>query len=512
MRFAFGDYLLDVERRELHRCAKRIALEPQVFDLLAYLVSHRDRVVGKDELVAHIWRGRMVSDSALMTRLNAARTAVGDSGASQRVIRTIPRKGVRFVAEVTEEASDIAALSLPDKPSIAVLPLQNMSGDAEQDYFADGMAEEITTALSRIRWLFVIARNSSFTYKGRAIDVRRVGRELGVRYVLEGSIRKSGDRVRITAQLIEAENGTHLWADRFDGRLEDVFELQDRVATSVAGAIEPKLLLAEIQRTGRKPTESLDAYDLYLRAFAQFHQYTEAGCAAAVVLAKKALALDPNYGRAAALVGLCRVAQAPQAWGSLSPEEIADSIRLAMLAIETGKDDPDALWMAAFTLALFSGDHATAMAWVDRALLLNPNAAYAWFTRGWVAAMKGQSDAAIEGFQRATRLSPFDPMGWMFSGGMAVAHLVAHRFEDVIDWADRTLRTQPRYSAMHRLKAIAHAHLDRLEKARECVRASMTLAPEYTISGWIKAYGDRAYSADTLAVYVDGLRKAGAPE
>jgi TolB-like protein len=239
--------MLDIERRELRRGGELLRLEPQVFDLLAYLVQHRDRVVGKDDLLEAVWGGRSVSDSALTTRINAARRVLGDNGERQRLIRTLPRKGIRFVGEV-EEASNGGALGPavavaefgatpmpPDKPSIAVLAFANIGGDPAQEHFADGMVEEIITALSRIRWLFVIARSSSFTYKGQVVDVKRVGRELGVRYVLDGSVRKSGDRVRIGAQLLDAETGMHLWADRFDGALDDIFELQDRVAISVAG-------------------------------------------------------------------------------------------------------------------------------------------------------------------------------------------------------------------------------------------------------------------------------------
>jgi TolB-like protein len=240
MPFAFGEHVLDVERRELRRGGDPVAVEPQVFDLIVYLVQNRDRVVTKDELLDAVWGGRIVSESALTTRINAVRRAVGDSGEAQAVIRTIQRRGFRFIAEVRDEgapmrdapALEAAALALPDKPSIAVLPFLNLSGDPDQEYFADGMIEEIITALSRIRWLFVIARNSSFTYKGQAIDVKQVGRELGVRYLLEGSVRKASGRVRIAAQLIEAETGRHVWADRFDGALEDVFELQDEVASS----------------------------------------------------------------------------------------------------------------------------------------------------------------------------------------------------------------------------------------------------------------------------------------
>src|SRR5262245_43234026 len=276
LRYLFENCVLDTDKRELRRGGgDPISITPQVFDLLEYLILNRGRVVSKDELMEVIWKGRIVSDTAVTTRLNAARSAIGDSGEGQRLIKTLPRKGFRFVGQVREvpppahtpdaEASvelSRPAVTLPDKPSIAVRPFANLSGDADQEYFADGMVEEIITGLSRFHWLFVIARTSSFTYKGRAVDVRQVGRELGVRYLLEGSVRKSANRVRIAGQLIDASSGTHLWADRFEGAIEDVFGLQDEVTARVVGAIAPRLERAEIERARHKPTESIDAYDL----------------------------------------------------------------------------------------------------------------------------------------------------------------------------------------------------------------------------------------------------------
>jgi len=271
LEFVFADHRLDIDRRELRRSGERIALEPQVFDLLVYLVRNRERVVSKDDLLQAIWGGRIVSESTMSSRINAARKAVGDNGESQRLIRTVARKGIRFIGVVREEQKPTAlvdappmiaadasrpALALPDKPSIAVLPFANLSGDPEQHYFADGVVEEITTALSRIRWLSVMARNSSFTYKGQAVDVKEVDRELGVHYVLEGSVRNAGGRVRITAQLIDAATGAHLWAERFDGSLEAVFELQDQVAIGVAAAIESALQSAQIHRSAELPEQA----------------------------------------------------------------------------------------------------------------------------------------------------------------------------------------------------------------------------------------------------------------
>ena len=278
MRYLFENYTLDTEKRELHRGADAVSITPQAFDLLDYLIRNRERVVSKDDLIIAVWNGRIVSDAALTTRLNAARNAIGDSGEEQRLLKTMARKGFRFVGQVQEARGGAAPdnwaeppkdpLTLPTRPSVAVLPFVNLSLDPEQEYFADGVVEDITMALSRFHWLFVIARNSSFTYKGRSVDVRQVGRELGVRYILEGSVRKAGNRLRIAGQLIDAETGAHLWADHFDGAIEDMFDLQDNVTSSVVGAIAPKLQREEIKRARRKPTESLDAYDYYLRGLA----------------------------------------------------------------------------------------------------------------------------------------------------------------------------------------------------------------------------------------------------
>ena len=369
MQFVFGDYVLDPDRRELTRGAEAVAIGPQVFDLLLYLVQNRERVVSKDDLLDAVWGGRIVSESTLTSHINAVRKAIGDSGEEQRLIRTIARKGFRFVGDVSEGAiADAApcerrtarpneplapALALPDKPSIAVLPFLNLSGDPEQDYFADGMVEDIITALSRIRWLFVIARNSSFTYKGRAVDVKQVGRELGVRYVLEGSVRKAANRVRITGQLIDATTGAHLWAERFEGTLDDIFELQDQIAASVVGAIAPQLERAEIERAKRKPTESLDAYDYYLRGMANFHQGTREAIDEALPLFHKAIELDPDFASAYGMAAWCHFWRKLNGWMTDRAQEIAEGARLARRAVELGKDDAVALTRGGHALAPF---------------------------------------------------------------------------------------------------------------------------------------------------------------
>jgi TolB-like protein len=309
--FIFGDHRLDVDRRELWLGDRLIALAPQVFDLLVYLLCNRERVVTKDDLLEAIWGGRIVSESALTTRINAVRRAVGDSGKAQRLIRTMPRRGFRFVGIVEEaqkpEASISAGpravadlldstLTLPDKPSVAVLPFANLSGDPEQDYFADGMVEEIVTALSRVRWFLVIARNSTLAYKDKAVDVRDVGRQLGVRYVLEGSLRKSGTRIRVTAQLVDAATANHVWAERYDREIVDLFAVQDEITERVVGAIEPELYAAEHFRSQRKQPDRLDAWECVIRAMSQNH--TRVGVTEAEALCRRAIAISPDYAQA----------------------------------------------------------------------------------------------------------------------------------------------------------------------------------------------------------------------
>jgi TolB-like protein len=401
-------------------------------------------------------------------------------------------------------------LSLPDKPSLAVLPFQNMTGDVEQDYFVDGMVEEIITALSRIRWLFVIARNSSFAYRGKAVDVRQIARELGVRYVLEGSVRKAGNRVRITGQLIDTTTGAHIWADRFDGLLDDIFELQDQVASSVAGVIEPTLRKAEFARASRKPTESLDAYDLYLRALALRDTHTDESVAEAIGLLKRALTIDSNYAPAKALIGWSRIHQGSHGRSRPSEAEKAEAATLAREALDSGKDDPDTLWMAAFTLS-YAGQGDVAAAAVDRALTLNPNSAHAWMVRGYVSLNLDQTSPAIEALERAMRLSPLDSLRRAFTNGIAFAHLRERRYEQALDWADLTLREEPDYRGALLNKAVASAHLGQVEQARATVRQMIEAQPGFTIARF-SAFWSRSWSPEKMSICVEGLRKAGLPE
>jgi len=343
LRYLFEDSVLDIGRRELHRDGKVVAVAPQVFDLLEYLIRNREHVVSKDDLIAAIWDGRIVSDAALTTRLNVARGAIGDSGDEQRLIKTLPRKGFRFVGTVREgpaQAIDVVtekplevlkpALALPDKASIAVLPFTNLSSDPEQEYFADGMVEDIITGLSRSRSLFVIARSSTFTYKGKAVDIKLVGRELGVRYVLEGSVRMAAEKIRIACQLIDATTGALLWADRFDGGLSDIFALQDEITVNVVSAIHPKLLQAEIDLAARRPN-SISAYDLYLQATAHYHTMNREEVAEALRLLHRALEIDPRYSRAASLATVCHTVNLMQRWASDPQSDVKEAARLAQL-------------------------------------------------------------------------------------------------------------------------------------------------------------------------------------
>jgi TolB-like protein len=398
------------------------------------------------------------------------------------------------------------ALALPDKPSIAVLPFQNMSGDVEQEYFADGIAEDVVTALSRFRNLFVISRNSSFTYKGRAVDVKQVGRELGVRYVLEGSVRKAANRVRITAQLIDAGSGAHLWADHFDGALENIFELQDQVTESVVGAIAPKLEQAEIERAKRKPTGSLDAYDHYLRAHATIHPWTRAGNEEALRLFYRAIELDPGFAAAYGMAAWCRVQRKASGWLGDRAQETAETARLARRAAELGKEDAVAQSAAGFALAYVVHDLTAGVPLIDRALALNPNVAWAWLYSGWARVWVGQPDAAIEHLAHAVRLSPLDPLIADVQVATAHAHFFAGRYEEAAKWAAMA----PDLHTAWYVAAAATALAGRLEEAKKVVARLRQANPGLRIAEIREALGP--YRAEDLAKYEAGLRQAGLPE
>lgn len=523
VRYQFGTFVLDGARRELRRGEDLIALEPQVFDLLEFLIRARDRVVSRDDLLDAVWHGRIVSDATLSSRINAARTAIGDTGAEQRLIRTLPRKGIRFVGAVQslddqspeQPADPPLPAPLPPVglrlPSIAVLPFANMSGDPGQDYFADGMADEITTALSRSGGLFVIARSSSFTYKGRQIDVRQVGRELGVGYVLEGSVRSSHHRLRISGQLIDAASGAHLWADRFEGDMGEVFALQDRVSESVVAAIEPTLQLAEIHRERRSRPDRPDAYDLLLRASALEHEFTAAGMAAALECLGKALAMDPGYAQAMAATAYCHAQRHFQGWAWQDEAIRAEAVRLAWHATELAPNDAQVLWMAAFAvwnLAHEGRDRARTL--FGQSLLINPNSAMALTLAGWIEIMCGNQATGREMVNRARRLNARDPRGWLMSGALALAAILDEDYPEAVTWAEKALAQNRRFAVALRVLAVALVRLGRSNQAAEAVRELLAIEPEATISGF---FARIPVPVERMAkTYAEALRVAGLPE
>ena len=404
------------------------------------------------------------------------------------------------------------ALALPDKPSVAVMPFTNMSGDPEQEYFADGMVEDIITALSHFKALFVIARNSSFTYKGRAVDVKQIGRELGVRYVLEGSVRKAANRVRITGQLVDAATGAHLWAERFDGGLGDIFDLQDQVTESVVGAIAPAVEKAEIERARRKPTESLDAYALYLRGSAILYQFgSRQATDEALRLFNSAIELDPEFASAYGRAANCYVLAKTNSWFSDTASEIAEVARLAQRAVELGKDDAIALAASGFALAFIVRDLEVGAALVDRALVLNSNLAEAWFYGGWVKNWLGEAKAAIERFARAMRLSPLDLRMTAMRAGTAHAHFFLGLYDEAASWAAMALQENPDFQPGLRIAAASNAMAGRPEQAHKAIARLRQLNPALRVSNLEGVRGPYRRAED-LSRYEEAFRRAGLPE
>jgi TolB-like protein len=422
--------------------------------------------------------------------------AFDDLGLCEAKNSSKPVRVFRLRSDANGSSAARPTLTLPDKPSIAVLPFQNMSGDPEQEYFADGMVEEIITALSRMRWLFVIARNSSFTYKGRAVDVKRVGRELGVRYVLEGSVRKAANRVRITGQLIDTSTGTHLWADRFDGALEDVFDLQDQLTTSVVSAIAPKLEQAEIDRAKRKPTESLDAYDYFLRGMPGVHLWTKE--------------LDPNFASAYGMAARCYAQRRGSGWDTDRPREVAETTRLAARAAELGRDDAVALSTAGLGLTFVCNNPEEGAVLIDRALALNPNLALAWLFSGWAKVWLGEPEIAIEHVARAMRLSPNDPHVFNMQAVTACGHFFAGRDAEAASWAEMAGREQPRHLIAACISAASNAFTGHFDKAEKAMARLRQLDPMMRISNLIERCPIRR--SEDFAKLANGLRKAGLPE
>ncbi len=431
--------------------------------------------------------------------------------AGEQQLKNIARPLRVYRVRLSRTAIEAApALALPDKPSIAVLPFENMSGDREQEYFADGMVEEIITALSRFRQLFVIARNSSFTYKGRAVDVKQVGRELGVRYVLEGSVRKAGSRVRITGQLIDTSMGAHLWADRFDGALEDIFDMQDQVTARVVAAIAPKIEEAEIERAKKKPTESLDAYDQFLRGMAGLHKWSREASDEALLHFYRAIDLDPNYAAAYGMAARMYIQRNSGGWVKDRAHELAETERLALRAAELGRDDAVALATAGFAFSDVLSLVEDGDAMVDRALSLNPNLAWIWLYSSWVKASLGEPEIALERIAQALRLSPNDPQTFSFHAAKAWAELFAGRFVDAYLSAEAAIRQRPGFLLYMCIAAVSAALADRKDDAQRIVARMLQNDPSVKISKVSTLIPLRR--PEDNARWVDGLRRAGLPE
>lgn len=515
MLYSFEAYALDTERRELKRGLELVALEPQVFDLLVFLIENRDRVVNKDDLFASVWQGRIMSDSTLTSRINAARKAVGDSGEQQNLIRTVARKGFRFVGSLRDEPATPPAaapaeptrptIPLPDRPSIAVLPFVNMSGDPEQEYFSDGISEDIITALSKLRWFFVIARNSSFIYKGKAVHLKQIAEELGVGYVVEGSVRKGGDRVRITAQLNDVATGSHIWAERYDRGLADVFAVQDEITEAIVAAIEPQLYAAENFRAQRKPPDSMDAWDLVMRALSHYWRVTRQDNVVAQALLEKAISIDPNYGQALGVLATSYTFSAHMGW-----EDMATTVpiaeRAALAAIRADSEDP---WAhnALGCVYLFTRRFDDSLAEFELALRLNPNFSLAQGYYGLALSYCGRWEEADVAARRALRLSPRDPFSAVYYGIAAYAQFIGQNYEEAIRLAREAIRQRNDFVGAHRVLTAAAGMAGQNDVAKAALQELRRAQPNISLA-WIANQMPIKRDADREH-YLEAFRRAG---
>jgi adenylate cyclase len=536
--YRFGNFTLNTELLELRNGQDQVTVEPQVFSLLAYLIENRSHVVSKQELIDAVWEGRIVSDDTLNSRINAARRAVGDTGAAQAVIRTIVKRGFRFVAEVDAPASpppgrappaaDVppgagpevalhplkAPLPLPDRPSIAVLAFANLSGDKEQEYLSDGITEDIITELSRFSELFVIARNSSFQYKGKAIDVRQVGRELGVRYVLEGSVRRGGDRLRISAQLIDATTGGHRWAEHYDRKLDDVFAVQDEIVGTIVTILAAHLRKAETERTRTKPPNSWQAYDYYLQAvdaFASFmSSYTVQDLYETRRLLQQSLAIDPNYARSHTILSATYHAawHHPLDGDFLNPGVLDEAHKLARKAVQLDASLPAAHASVGHIL-LWRGEHEASIAEFERAIALNPN--YLEWRWGFGAALMlaGHSRRAIDVLEACLRLDPL--YASLASVVLGMAHYMLKQYAQALLVLRECVSRWSNLRAGHVMLAATYARLGQLDEARAEAAEVLRIQPNYTIAGTARLMAPFKRPEDDKH-YRDALRMAGLPE
>jgi TolB-like protein len=518
VRLHFEKCVLDTDRRELRRGGSAVPVQPQVFDLLVYLIENRDRVVTKDDLLEAVWNGRIVSESTLISRVNAARRAIGDDGEQQRLIRTIARKGIRFVGEVekrqaaasslpVERSPDSSAttMALADRPSIAVLPFANISDDAEQDFFAAGITEDLVTALSRIRQFFVIARSATLRYKREHPDVREIATTLGVRYVVEGSIRRDAGRVRISAQLLDGGTGNHVWAERFDRKLDDVFAIQDEIAREIAGQIEPELGRAEYDRTRATPPEDLGAWELFHRGMALIAQRTREGNAEARRLLERSLALDPGFAPAHAAIAWSQAEDLFFCYATHDPKAIVDRARRAVLL-----DDREALSHLALAWGLtFNRRPESAIDAAKRAIALNPSFAHAYAILGRLLIHSGRCDEGIRQVEWALRLSPFAPSARQYLNILSVGYLYLGNDTKAVELARESIHSFDTW-APHMIITSALGHLGDHTGADQESRETRKHRPDFSIAQVRRDYV--VFDATCLDRLLTGLRKAGVAE
>ena len=511
--YEFGPFRLDTDAEILFRGAEPIVLGQRAVALLRLLLERAGVPVTKDALFEAAWPGLAIEDSNLTVQIAALRRVFDDAGGANW-IETMPRRGYRYVGPaVATGGSPAAALpptlppALPGKPSVAVLPFTNLSADPEQEYFADGMVEDIIAGLSRIKWLFVIARHSSFTYKGMAVDVRRVGRDLGVRYLLQGSVRKDGRRVRISAQMVEAETGGHLWTERFERPLDDVFALQDEIALNVVSAIEPSLRRAEVERVKRKWPDSLDAYDLGLQAQSDVDSGMPAQVTKALVLLKRALALDPTYALAHAFAAMCHHCLFLRS--GLHEEDRLASVRHAHAAIVHGRDDALALTHAGFSIGMDGHDRAAAFTALEAALAISPSSALTYILGSVILAWGGEAERAIEWSERGMRLSPLDPWAFAAFDAQAMGHFHLGRYDKAAQVAYKSVHANPAHSITYVQLAAALAKLGRLEEAKAAAAKVLELHPTFRYS---RQFGGVDCAPALAAAMGEALRTVGLPE
>lgn len=519
--FLFEGHSLDVERRELRLGSEQVALEPQVFDLLAYLVQNRDRVLTKDDLIAAVWGGRIVSESTLTSRINAVRKAVGDTGGEQRLVRTYARKGIRFIGEVREapdppqvERGAPSALAQPQntrgKPCIAVLPFDNLSADPEQEYFSDGITEDIIAALSKHRSLLVIARSSAFSLKRNDRDVRRIGTDLGANYIVQGSVRRIGPQVRITAQLVETEGGQHIWMEQYDRGLQEIFEVQDAITAAIAARLEPEIGNAERARVDRKSPQIFDAWDFFRLGTKHFYKSTADDNREAQRLFRRAIDLDPTLAEAHGFLSYSIVLS--MIYFDAEPDDglLDEAVAIARKGAEI--DDRDASIRFMYGRALLArGSHREALAELEIAASLNPNLAVIYCGLGDSLAYEGRVSEAIPYFQRAIELSPHDPLRWAFYSYRALAHMFAREFELAEDWARKATRVPNchYWGFSHRVAALGY--LQRADELDEALTELRNINPDVTC----KMVQRRLFylkNPSQVALYIEGLRQAGVPE